>query len=179
MIREELRPRQRSDGQGATITVTIVPTRARPRDVIAPLKVKVPIRLRKPHPIIKGWLDRHEEVRREYLDEWRPWMRRKTKPQMTDLDKRRLRILDGLFKALETTGGAVGDDGESFSLNGRRIRFRLYETSRVIGGGAYENTGLLKMVMMDLRLAWAESPRRPMENLLPVIAGTIVKAAST
>lgn len=182
VVRKDLAPRRRSDGQGARITVTIKPTRARQRKVAAPLKVKVPLRFRKPHPIIKRWLDQHEAARRRYLDEWRPWIRQGPKPQLSDLDRRRLRILDGLFKALETTGGSIGDDGESFILEDRRIRFRLYERSRMLGRGDYESTGLLKFVALNLssglRSEWIESPHRPLETHLPVIAGALVKGAS-
>ncbi len=74
--------------------------------------IKVPATLSSPHRIIAGWLhDSRQKMREARYD---PWSRDLYKPvDKTDLDKRRLRILSALFKALEARGYKL-TAGESY-----------------------------------------------------------------
>ncbi len=65
--------------------------------------VVVPATLSSPHRIIAAWLQDDRRERRE--SRYEPWLSSLHKPiDGTDLDKRRLRILSALFKALEARG---------------------------------------------------------------------------
>lgn len=64
--------------------------------------VPVPATLSSPHRIIAGWLQDDRRERRERRFDL--WFRDRKPIDGTDLDKRRLRILSGLFKALEVRG---------------------------------------------------------------------------
>jgi hypothetical protein len=65
--------------------------------------VKVPATLSNPHRIISGWLhDSRQKMRDARYDSWSHNL--DTPVDKTHLDKRRLRILSALFKALEERG---------------------------------------------------------------------------
>lgn len=65
--------------------------------------IAVPARLSNPHRIIAAWLD--ENRRKQQSARHDPWFRDwYAAIDKTDLDKRRLRILSALFKALEARG---------------------------------------------------------------------------
>lgn len=66
--------------------------------------LQVPERLTRPHAIIAGWIADHEEKRRQARQERDPWMRGFAPAPFTDADRRRHRLLDALFKALERQG---------------------------------------------------------------------------
>lgn len=62
--------------------------------------IVVPATLSSPHRIISGWLQEDRRQRQQRRHD--PWLRDNHKPiDQTDLDKRRLRILSALFKAIE------------------------------------------------------------------------------
>ena len=73
--------------------------------------ITVPATLSNPHRIIESWLqdDRRERRERRRLGSWLPVHKAIDE---TDLDKRRLRILSALFKALEVRGYQL-EAGES------------------------------------------------------------------
>ena len=77
--------------------------------------VTVPATLSNPHRFIESWLedDRRERRERRRHDSWFP-VRKGT--DETDLDKRRLRILSALFKALEARGYKVSIPRQSRGL---------------------------------------------------------------
>lgn len=65
--------------------------------------ITVPKTLSKPHRIIDNWLQDNRRTRRESRHD--PWLRNLHKPiDGTELEKRRLRILSALFRALEARG---------------------------------------------------------------------------
>jgi hypothetical protein len=64
--------------------------------------VTVPATLSSAHRIIAGWIqDSRAEMRKARHDSWSSWRKR---IDGTDVEKRRLRILSALFKALESRG---------------------------------------------------------------------------
>ena len=112
--------------------------------------VMVPATLSSPHRIIAGWLQDDRRERRE------SWLRSLHKPiDGTDLDKRRLRILSALFKALEARGYqltvgqyrrrevqvASGEDKLEVQLEERiqQVRRQLTEKEKIDRG--YLSTG--------------------------------------
>lgn len=82
-------------------------------------------RLSKPHPIISDWLEKHERRRRD------PY--RSAPPPWTELDKRRHRLLDAVFKELEARGGIVSDNGggiQTVKIDDEKIEFQIREKMR-------------------------------------------------
>ncbi|TGT53502.1 hypothetical protein EN813_047475 [Mesorhizobium sp. M00.F.Ca.ET.170.01.1.1] len=82
-------------------------------------------RLLKPHPIIADWLEKHERRRRDRRD---PYDR--APPPWTELDRRRHRLLDATFKALEARGGSVSDNGngnQCVAIDGEKIEYQIRE----------------------------------------------------
>ncbi len=101
---------------------------ARTRDVT------VPERLGRPHPIIAGWLaERARQKQDARNDPWRS--RRLSELNFTDVDHRRHRILNTLFKTLEGHGFKVklGDRHEVYlEIGGERVDFKLREKQRQV-----------------------------------------------
>jgi hypothetical protein len=96
--------------------------------------VVVPERLGRPHAIIAGWID---ERRRQRADARRdPWRsRRLSEYNFTEMDHRRHRILNTLFKTLEQHGFKVklGDRHEVyFEIERERVDFKLREKQRQV-----------------------------------------------
>lgn len=95
-------------------------------------EVAVPDDLRRPHPIVRGWLDRNAEQRRE----WRRlgWGVSGIEDLNVPLTQRRLRLTSALLKALAARGLELGEDREWLTV-GRgedRVAFRLYGRSKVV-----------------------------------------------
>jgi hypothetical protein len=97
-------------------------------------EVIVPERLARPHPIIAGWIDerrrRREDAKR---DPWRT--QRLSDLNFTEMDHRRHRILNTLFKTLEGNGfKAKLDDrhGVYLEIEGERVDFKLREKQRQV-----------------------------------------------
>lgn len=187
-VRAEIRPAIRPDEKGAQVTVKIVATRPRPTAQIAPINIEVQSILRNPHPIVFGWMEKRRIASERYSGELRPWMTRVPAPRVGPSERRRLCILDALFKALEIQAAVIDEDGGGCTLSGEHIGFSLYEKQRVVGPAKdgrtkydYEATGLLSFVIRNLPTGlqsnWLESRQRPMETLLPRIVGTLVEGA--
>lgn len=78
--------------------------------------IEVPSELKKPHPIIAGWLSDHkEQQRRDRLDR-SPY--RTALPDWTDSDRRQHRILDAIFRAVEKNGLIVKSERRGTFQNG-------------------------------------------------------------
>jgi hypothetical protein len=59
-------------------------------------------RLLRPHAVVASWLAEHEERKRQARRERDPWTRNLYDPgEFTETDRRKHRILDALFKAIE------------------------------------------------------------------------------
>lgn len=93
--------------------------------------ITVPATLSNPHRIVESWLqdDRRERRERRRLDSWLPL--RKAIDE-TELDKRRLRILSALFKALEArgyklAGGDTRYNNVRISLGQENLEIQLEE----------------------------------------------------
>lgn len=163
----------------------------------------VPQRLAKPHAIIARWLEDHEDKKRRARQERNPSLRGIWMPaEWTECDRRRHRILDALFKAIERQGGEVRQ-GERFELfakvQGERVEFAIREKQkqtrrpltdserryRVAGDNDWRRemmpTGKLVFDVKtylpgNLRRQWLETNTLSMEDMLPDIVGTIIAA---
>jgi hypothetical protein len=98
--------------------------------------IEVPEKLTRPHPIIAAWLASREEKKRKSRQERDPIMKRMYDPgELTELDHRRHRILDALFKALQARGMKLSgsDRGELFAeAEGEKIEFAIREKQKQI-----------------------------------------------
>lgn len=96
--------------------------------------VTVPGRLGQPHAIIAAWIDERRRQREEARrDPWRT--HRLSELNFTEMDHRRHRILDTLFKTLEQHGFKVtlGDRHEVYlGIEGERVDFTLREKKRQV-----------------------------------------------
>jgi len=96
--------------------------------------VIVPERLGRPHAIIAGWIDERRRQREDARrDPWRS--RRLSEYSFTEMDHRRHRILNSLFKTLEQHGFKVklGDRREVyFEIERERMDFKLREKQRQV-----------------------------------------------
>lgn len=157
--------------------------------------ITVPATLSNPHRIVGAWLQDDREKRRE--SRYDPWRRNLYKAiDATDLDKRRLRILSALFKALEARGYklivdqysrrgvevVLGDEKVDLQLSERiqQIRRKLTEEEKTKRG--YLSTGerwtqekvptgelILTFKQPDryrMMKEWRETPGSPLENRL-------------
>jgi hypothetical protein len=98
--------------------------------------VTVPATLSNPHRIIAGWVqDSRREIEKARHD---PWAARWRKPiDGTALEKRRLRILSSLFKALETRGyklipGETYHRAVQIALRDEKLEVHLNERIRQV-----------------------------------------------
>ena len=73
-------------------------------------EITVQERLVRPHPVIEGWLADRKRQRQEAKSD--PWKREWAPAEFNDSEKRRHRVLDALFKAIEKCGGKVGQDNQ-------------------------------------------------------------------
>lgn len=166
--------------------------------------IQVRQRIRRPHPIIAGWLAELEERKRRVQTEHDPWVRNLIKPVgFSQLERRRHRILDALFKGLERQGALIAQSGPRKLLAeilGQQIQFELREVRRQTRtpltdeerGRAsnkdrltqdFRPTGLLLFrikthVDPALRREWLERPGAAMEDFLSDIVGTMMTAGS-
>jgi hypothetical protein len=96
--------------------------------------VTVSDRLVRPHSVIAGWLAERGRRRKEAKRDRSAWGS-VVVPEFTDVDHRRHRILDALFKALEKRDFKInaGEHGQVYLETGReRIDFDLREKNRQI-----------------------------------------------
>ena len=134
----------------------------------------VPQDIGHPHPVIERWLTDHERKRRE-LTHFRP-------KEFTELDHRRFRFLDALFKAVETIGfeASLGELNRAYlSFDGERVDFTLRERQKLVrlplddkrykgwtkelrptGDLVFKITTWLPQEMPTL---WRDNPQQPLE----------------
>jgi hypothetical protein len=164
----------------------------------------VPERLLRPHAVIASWLAEHEEKKRQARNERDPWMRNLYRPsEFTETDRRKHRILDALFKAIERQGGKVmqGERTVLFAeVLGEKVEFQVREKQkqerrpltedekrwRSTGANGWKKelvpTGWLIFEIKTwqwpagLPRQWLESEKQPMEGMLPDILATFVTA---
>lgn len=164
----------------------------------------VPERLLRPHAVIASWLAEHEEKNRQARNERDPWVRNLYRPsEFTETDRRKHRILDALFKAIERQGGKVvqGERGVlSAEVLGEKVEFQVREKQkrerrpltedekrwRSTGDNGWKKelvpTGWLVFEIKTwqwpagLLRQWLESEKQPMEGMLPDILATFVAA---
>jgi hypothetical protein len=92
--------------------------------------IVVPDRLQRPHPIIANWLAEHDRRKREARQERDPWRKQLFDPgEFSDVDRRKHRILDALFKALEKVAKRKRMTGV-FCLSKCRVRKSSYISAR-------------------------------------------------
>ncbi|MCA3503519.1 MAG: hypothetical protein IOD05_09780 [Rhodobacter sp.] len=125
---------------GTPLTVDIVPTPPpeaptpvpkpadNPRADLKDGHLAVPERLSKPHPIVAGWIEKRAKDR----EESRRWgsTGRSSLPDFSELERRKQRILNALFKALDAHGHAVTETPRGdlqVRLGGKQVAFRMRE----------------------------------------------------
>lgn len=164
----------------------------------------VPERLLRPHAVIAAWLAAHEQKKRQARTERDPWRRSLYDPgDFSETDRRKHRILDALFKAIERHGGRV-KQGERMVLFaemlGEKVEFQLREKQRQQCRPLTDQekrwhspgdkdtkqelvpTGFLVFEIKTwqwpnaLPKQWVESEKQPMENMLPDILAAFVAA---
>lgn len=199
-------------------SITIRPTPLAPPPIELPLEIKqqadkvrasasalvVPERLLRPHAVIASWLAEHEEKKRRARNEHDPWRRDLYRPsEFTETDRRKHRILDALFKAIERQGGKVAQGEKGILLaevSGEKVEFQVREKQKQERRPLTENekrwrspgdndwkkelvpTGWLVFEIKtwqwpaSLPRQWLESEKQPMEGMLPDILATFVAA---
>ena len=167
--------------------------------------VLVPERLVKPHPIVARWIADHKRRKELGRYETNPWLRNQINPDpFTAQSRRRYRILNALFKELESNGGKVKEDSRKelfVEMSGERVEFQLREKQRQVRQPLtpderrfrlsadrdwkmiLEGTGRLIFTIKTylgsgLRKEWLETEPTPMESLLPEIVATLVGAGA-
>ena len=161
----------------------------------------IPDRLRRPHPIIAGWLADHRERKRAAHRERDLQIRNLIKPaEFSDQDRRRHRILDALFKALERRGARISQNEHRklfVEISGQEIQFGLREKLRQIRRPLTDEerrwtsdksrlmrelqpTGFLLFTIKThldagLRHEWLEKPGVTMEDFLVEIVETLMR----
>lgn len=208
-------PLPKSDGAR---TIVIRPTPLPPPPIELPPEIKqqadraragatglaVPERLVRPHAVIASWLTEHEEKKRRARQERDPWRRDLYRPsEFTETDRRKHRILDALFKAVERQGGKVRQEERgmlSAEVSGEKVEFQVREKQKQERRPLTEDekqwrspgeknwkqelfsTGRLVIEVKTwqwpagLSRQWIESEKQPMDTMLPDIVATFVAA---
>lgn len=177
-------------------------SRAEPSGILsksAP-NLAVPAKLGRPHRIIAGWLAEHKRSKEEAKQY--SWIHFSPTPYSA-MDRRRHRILDTLFKAIEKVGGkAVEEERKALAieLEGERIPFQLREKQKQVRRPLTESerrwhragdkewrqelqpSGKLifeikHYLPSGFKLQWLETDEMPMEEFLPEIFDTLKRAA--
>lgn len=98
------------------------------RDAVS---VTVADRLVRPHPVIAGWIEKYQRAKAGAKGEYDPLRKRFVGPaEHREINRRRYRILDAIFKALERQGGKIKEEdrkGVFVELNGECIEIQLRE----------------------------------------------------
>jgi hypothetical protein len=204
-----------SEGTDPSVTIQPTPPKAKEPDLppeiqaqseaarAAAESITVPERLTRPHPIIEQWLAEHERRKDEVRRERDPMLRRlRTPREFSPLDRRKHRVLDALFKALEQQGAKVKEDerGTLFAeMKGEKVEFQIREKQKQVrrpltkeekrfsyrADKAWtqelQNTGRLvfaiKTYVPGIKTPeWRETEHRSMEAMLPDIVATLVAA---
>ena len=163
---------------------------------------KVAGRLANPYPIVAGWIADHERDRlRARADRGMGAHYVRRVPPFTELERRRHRLLDALFKGLEREGGKMHYDRGYLALRARgvEIAFDLRERHKQVrrpltaeernsrGQGVkdwpreMQPTGLLRLTVKTylggFRKEWSDETDSPLEDQLSEIAATLMTAA--
>jgi hypothetical protein len=161
-------------------------------------------RLLRPHAVVASWLAEHEERKRQARRERDPWTRNLYDPgEFTETDRRKHRILDALFKAIERQGGKIrqGERRELLAeVSGEKIEFQVREKQkqerrpltadekrwRSADDKGWKQelvpTGRLSFEIKTwqwpngLQRQWVESDKQAMEAMLPDILAVFVAA---
>jgi hypothetical protein len=166
-------------------------------------KISVSSRLVRPHPIIAAWLADHERKKREAKQERDPFHRQIMQPaKLTDLDRRKLRIQDALFKALELHGFIIKSEqyrGVYFEIENERIDYVLREKQKQVRRPLTDDekrwgfdhnkpwrqelkpTGILVFAIKTylgngLQDEWIETADKPIEAQVPDIVAALLLA---
>lgn len=161
-------------------------------------------RLARPHAIIAGWHADRESRRRTARTDPDPWRRQFLDPgAWSEVDKRKHRFFDALFKALEYHGGKVREGQRRellVELEGQTIEFQIREKqkqvrrpltasekkSRLPGERDWRQelqpSGKLVFAFKTYlphgyRQEWLETDDTPLEDLLPDILATFLAVA--
>ncbi|MEA3543580.1 MAG: hypothetical protein U9R77_15895 [Pseudomonadota bacterium] len=164
---------------------------------------KVPQRLVRPHPLVAEWIATREQQVRKKEQVYDHRLKRLIEPMpLTPADRRRLRVADSIFKAVEKQGMQVkkGDRGELLMVRGGerftfQLRYRLKRGQRQLtpdelrwrGADAqkwvyelYETDALVFEIKIWLprgtRTEWEDSKRATLEQQLDDIIAGIVAA---
>lgn len=161
-------------------------------------------RLTRPHPLIARWLA--ERLRRQTEGQRERDLCRRNLyrvPDFTSNDRRRHRVLQALFRALERQGAMISetDRGQlNANFEEEAIQFELREKLRQVTRSLtdeekrwetwnrsglrkeLEPTGFFQFTIsawteQPVRKVWLESPRQPIETLLPTIVATFTMLA--
>lgn len=153
-------------------------------------------RLVKPHPIIAKWITERERRRREALASRDEWRIRTAPPPLSDIDRRRHRILDALFQSLEAKGAKIFETEKGFlctTIDGEKIEFQIREKNKQVRVSptdrrssylSQELVGTGKLVFAIRTYLrgrhneeWQESDRKPLESQLPDIIDRLFEGA--
>jgi hypothetical protein len=153
-------------------------------------------KLVKPHPLIAGWIADHERRRREARTDRDPWSYRTAPEPFDDLDRRRFRILDALFRALEAHGAKASEADKAqlcVTIDGQSIEFQVREKARQVkvpqgeGRSGYTRTELVGTGKLTLAIKtylrgrhneeWLETDSKPLETQLPAIIDRFIEGA--
>lgn len=160
----------------------------------------VPDRLNRPHRVIANWLDEYKRKVQEAKRERDPWHRQLMAPTpFTEMDRRRHRFLDALFKALEPLGFAIKEEPYQrvyLEIQKERVDFQLREKQKQVRRPLTEEekerswhrnrgwvqelqpSGILvfsiKTYLADgMKQEWKDEPEKPLEACLPDIVATV------
>ena len=92
-------------------------------------------KLTRPHWLVAEWIEDREKRRREALRSKEEWRIRNAPPPWSELDMRRHRLLDAIFRAVEKRGGSIskGDKGLArATIEGEKIDFLIREKSKQV-----------------------------------------------
>jgi len=163
--------------------------------------IAIPKRLARPHPLIGGWIADHRSRQEEARRERDPWVRDLHRvPDLTTVERRRHRVLQALFQALEREGATISENDRRrlvATVAGEPIAFVVHEKSRQVTRPMTEdekrwetwNTSGVKKELeptgrFEVRLetwtdqrcrkTWLETEKKPIETLLPEIVATFL-----
>lgn len=155
-------------------------------------------RLSNPHAIVAKWIEKYEQDKREAQMERDLWRKKFLTPSpLTDLDRRRHRILNALFKELEKYNGVVKENDRRelcFVSKGETISFLIREKLKQVRRPATQEEGRWRKTVQELqptgrlmleiktylpkgfKRQWIETDENPFEELLSDIVANFVAA---
>jgi len=164
---------------------------------VEPPSVVVAERLINPHRLVAEWLANHEKETKDALKSRDPWRIRFAPKAWTPLDRRRHRLYDAIFKAIEKRGGAIslGTKGTmKATIDGEEIEFLIREKGRQVKISAaerqssYDRTELVGTGKLVISVRtylrgshneeWRETDRVSLEELLPAFLERLIEGAA-